>query len=172
MQHASSTPLGAVRLIRLDTAVAVAEVSGTCVVIWRAAVTKVPFEWQREGLEQIVSRHMDGAGFLCIIETSAKPPEDDELRRASSQMVMAHGSRLKCVACVIEGEGFKAAINRSALAGMVLLLRNKKTPVSVFAKVKDATEWMARYTHLPPQQYLDRVEDIRARLPPPMLKPK
>jgi hypothetical protein len=148
-----------------DETVVVAETGSLCVVIWRGAVTKVPFEWQRSGLAEVVERHPHGAGFLCVVEASAKPPEE-ELRRASSQMILAHGEKLKCVACVMEGEGFRAAINRGALAGMYLLLRNKKSPVSVFAKVPEAVRWMGEHIEIqPPDELVSTVETIRSRLP-------
>jgi len=166
MQRASWTPPGTLRIIHCDESIAVAQVADMCVVIWRGAVTKGPFEWQRAGLAEVVERRPRGAGFLCVVESTAKPP-NDELRRASSDMVASHGKRLSCVACVIEGVGFRAAINRSALAGMVLLLRNKQAPVSVFAKVTDAAEWMAQFIHVSPHDFASTVEDIRSRLPAP-----
>jgi hypothetical protein len=166
MQRTSSFPLG-IRLIHCDSAVAVAETGAICVVIWRGAVTKVPFEWQRHGLDEVVKRHPRGAAFLCLVEATAKAPED-ELRRASSQMVQVHGEQLKCVACVIEGQGFKAAINRGALAGMVLLLRNKKTAVSVFAQLREAARWMAGHIEMRSVDDFTRtVEDIRSKFPEP-----
>jgi hypothetical protein len=131
----------AVRLIHCDEVVAVAESGPMCVVVWRGPVTTRPFERQRAGLASVVDRHADGAGFLCVVEPSAKAP-DDALRRASSQMIQTHRDRLKCVACVIEGEGFKAAINRGALAGMALLLDKRKYHVGVYATVDQAIPWI------------------------------
>jgi hypothetical protein len=58
-------------------------------------------------------------------------------------MLASHGSRLKCVACTIEGSGFKAAVTRSVLSGMALLFANRKTPVSFFANVPNAVAWMS-----------------------------
>jgi hypothetical protein len=150
-------------MMRSDDAVAVGEIGAVCAVIWRGAVTEAPFELQRVGLEQVVERHPEGAAFLCIVEGTAKPP-NDKLRSASGQMINAHGDRLKCVACVMEGQGFLNAVNRGALAGMVLLLRNKKTSVSVFATVKEATEWMRKHLALT-ADFGASVEHLRSTLP-------
>ena len=122
----------AVRLLKGDDSVAIAEVGPVCVVIWRGAVTEAPFELQRAALARVVDRNPGTAGMLCIVENSAKPP-GDKLRSASTDMITRHGTNLKCLGCVIEGTGFMTAVHRGALAGMVLLLRNKKTSVSIFA---------------------------------------
>ncbi|HEX3593732.1 MAG TPA: hypothetical protein VHU80_01485 [Polyangiaceae bacterium] len=135
------------RVLYGDEAIAVGEVGPILVVFWRGAVTRKPFEKQEVGLAEVVARNPGGAGFLCIVEANAKAPDDD-LRRASAQMIQAHAKVLKCVACVMEGEGFRAAINRGAFAGMVLLLRDRKLPVSVFARVDPALEWMAGHLQL------------------------
>lgn len=149
------------RLISADDAIAVGEVGPICVAIWNGKVTAEPFEKQRSGLAEVVARNPDGAAFLCLVQSASEPPED-ELRRASSQMIQVHSGRLKCVACVMEGEGFRAAINRGAFAGMVLLLRDRKLPVSVFAKVDAAADWMGRHIEIrSPQAFLTAVEDIR-----------
>jgi hypothetical protein len=150
------------RLIHGDDALAVGEVGAICVVVWNGKVTAEPFEKQRAGLAEVVARHPEGAAFLCLVQSTAKPPEDD-LRKASSQMIQAHVGRLKCVACVMEGEGFKAAINRGAVAGMVLLLRDRKLPVSVFAKVDAAADWMSRHMEVRSTRSLVAgVEEIRS----------
>jgi len=166
MQLPTPSPFGRVRVLHSTETVAVAESGSICIVIWRGAVTKEPFEWQRAALAEIVKLHPGRAGFMCVIESTAKPPQD-ELRRASSQMVLGHGERLKCVACVIEGEGFSTAVHRGVLAGMVLLLRNLKSAVSVFAKVDDAARWMGQFNARPHGEELASiVEQVRSGLTP------
>lgn len=151
-------------MLHVGDGLAVAEVGRVCVVIWRDAVVRHRFEKQRKGLAEVVSNHPGQAGFLCIIEPSAKPG-DDELRRASSEMVASHQDRLKCVACVIEGSGFKAAVGRSVLSGMALLLGNSSTPRSFFATVDGAVRWMAQHVSVDPvAQFSSGVDDVRRRL--------
>jgi hypothetical protein len=152
-------------MIRCDESIAVAESGPLCVVVWRGAVTKRPFEWQRAGLAEVVRRYPGGAAFLCIVETSATPP-GGELRRAAAQMITAHGDRLKCVAAVVEGTGFKAAIDRGAFTAMILLGLKKKTPVSVFARTREAAVWMREHVPLPPiDELLATVESFRSLIP-------
>jgi hypothetical protein len=139
--------------------------ASVCVVLWRGNVAKDLFEHQRAGLAEVVQRHPNGAGFICVVEASAKPP-DDELRRASTQMIAAHGSRLKCVACVIEGTGFKAAVTRSVLSGMALLLANRQAPVSFFSHARPAAQWMREYMPIDSiDDIVSTVEHVRSLLP-------
>jgi hypothetical protein len=153
-----------VRVLHCDRTLATAEVGCVCVVVWRGAVTRVPFDRQRDALAGVLERHPDGAGFLCIVEKSAGPP-DDELRRASAQMIKSHGATLKCVACVIEGDGFVASIHRSVVSGMILLLGRIKKHVSVFANVGQAAVWMRGHVELgSPREFTAAVEEVRSRL--------
>jgi hypothetical protein len=80
-------------------------------------------------------------------------------------MIAENENRLRCVAVVIEGDGFRAAIARSVLSGMVLLFPNRRVPVSYFSTVRDATEWVAR--HAPVQTtegFVAGVSRVRARM--------
>ena len=115
-----------------------------CVVVWRGDVTPSSFEQQRLGLAQVVQRNPGGAAFLCVVEETSKPP-NEELRKASAQMVAQHGDRLKCIACVIEGDGFKAALTRSVLSGIALLVANRHAPLAFFSNVHQAGTWMRRH---------------------------
>lgn len=160
------SPSAPVRVLHCNETVIVADAGCVCIAIWRGRVTKGPFELQRSGLAEVVQRNRAGAGFLCIVENAAKPPEDT-LRRASAEMILSHEERLKCVACVIEGQGFMAAVNRGALAGMVLLLRNRKTEVSIFPRVTEASRWMSQHVGIPPVgEFVETVEGLRSRFPP------
>jgi hypothetical protein len=153
-----------VRVLHCADGLALAEVGGHFVAIWRSGVTKPLFEWQRHCLVESLQRHPKGAAFMCVIEPTCKPP-DDELRRASADMIAENENRLRCVAVVIEGDGFRAAIARSVLSGMVLLFPNRRVPVSYFSTVRDATEWVAR--HAPVQTtegFVAGVSRVRARM--------
>jgi hypothetical protein len=161
---------GPFRVLHCDESIAVGEVGPVCVAIWRGAVTKAPFEWQRAGLAETVERYPRQAGFLCIIEIHAEPP-GEELRTASTKMILSHGERLACVGTVVEGDGFMAAIARGTVGGMILLARNRKTPVRVFATATEAAQWMAKHVHIPSiLEFTNNVETIRSRLPPPVNK--
>jgi hypothetical protein len=155
-----------VRVIRCDETLIVAEAGPLCVTIWRGPAAPKPFEWQRAGLSEVVGRHPRGAAFLCVVETSSKPPDDD-LRKATAQMFLNLGDRLKGTAVVIEGEGFMAAINRGVLTGMILLTnRSRRSPLAVFGTVTDGAQWLGQHIALPPlDELVSTIEHIRSRLP-------
>ncbi len=163
------TALNATRVLFCGDGLAVAEIGPVCVVIWRDAVTRSRFEKQKAGLAEVVARHQGEAGFLCIVEPTAAPP-DDQLRRASTEMIESHENRLKCVAGVIEGSGFKAAVTRSVMSGMALLLARRQAPVQYFARVDIAARWMAKLIGVDPPQFVAGVEALRARLAPVVRK--
>jgi hypothetical protein len=162
---ASNRPPSPVRLLHAGDGIAIAEIGPVCAVIWREAVVKSRFDLQATGLAEVVKRNPEGACFLCVVEPTAAPP-DDKLRAASVQMVASHGERLKCVACVIEGTGFRAAVGRSVLSGMVLLFGQRKTPLSFFANTSTATQWMGKFVKLNPIDVVRNVETVRKQLAP------
>jgi hypothetical protein len=124
----------------------------------------VSFSAQKTMLTQAVLGHPDGAGYLCIVEPSAEPP-DDEIRRASAKMVTSQGTRLKRIACVIEGSGFQAAITRSVLSGMMRFIRTP-SPIKFFASSSVAAAWMAEGTNPGPLHELEQhIDALRKRLP-------
>jgi len=159
------TPM-APKVVRVCDGVAVGEVGNVCVVVWRGPVTRARFDAQRDGLSEVMHGHAEGVGFMCVIEPTAKPP-NDELRRASAEMIRSHQPELRCIACVVEGSGFVNAVSRSALSGIALLLGTRKVPFSVFGTIAAATTWMVPHIDMRDAAALARhVESIRAELAP------
>jgi hypothetical protein len=156
---------GSIRILHSGDGVAVGEVGPVCIVIWREAVIKSRFDRQAAGLAEVVKRNPEGACFICVVEPTAAPP-DDKLRTASVEMVASHGEKLKCVACVIEGTGFRAAVGRSVLSGMALIFGRRETPLSFFANTSAATRWMVQYIKINPLEIVKSVETVRKALAP------
>jgi hypothetical protein len=155
------TPL---RVVRVCDGLALGEVSNVCIVVWREPVNRVRFDTQRDGLTEVIGRHPERVGFLCVIEPTAEPP-NDELRRASAEMVRANQSGLRCIACVVEGTGFRNAIARSALSAIGLMLGTREVPFSVFGTVSAAATWMAPHVELRDAVVLaNSVASVRAEL--------
>lgn len=115
-----------------------------CLVVWHQAVTFERFKRQRAALNALAERHPEGICFLCVVG-AVVPPPDSELRKATIRMVADLGKRLRCVACVIEGEGFRAATTRSVLAGMTLLLRSNAPATRIVANTGEAAAWLAQH---------------------------
>jgi hypothetical protein len=132
----ASTP----RILHCADGLCMAEIGPVCVAIWRSKSVRTRFEVQRAALDDCVRRRPGGTAFMCVVESTSEPPEED-VRKASSQMIVDHGKNLKCTACVIEGAGFRGAITRSVLSGMLFLVRSP-TPVKMFESVASASRWI------------------------------
>ena len=140
-----------------------AQIGRICVAVWRSKSVQERFEIQKAALDECVARRPGETAFICVIEPSSEPPDDD-VRKASSKMIADHGKNLKCTACVIEGAGFRGAITRSVLSGIVFLVRNP-SPVKMFESVGSASRWVQSEM---PNVFLatlaDQVEQVRRKL--------
>jgi hypothetical protein len=141
-----------------------AHVGNVCVALWRKKPTPERFRIQKQYLDEAVRARPGEVAFLCIVEPGSEPPDED-VRKASSEMVSAHGTNLKCVALVIEGTGFRAAITRSVLSGIVLVIRSP-APVKYFDTPSSAAEWMRDRVDIHPMStFIRQVEGLRNALP-------
>ena len=111
-----------------------------CFAIWRKKPTRDLFEVQRFELSSTVASNPGNVAFLCVVESKADAPDQD-VRDASSAMITLHGKKLAACACVIEGDGFRAAITRTVLSGIALVARNQ-TPTRFFEGVPAASFWL------------------------------
>jgi hypothetical protein len=129
-----------------DPGLVVAEVGPVCAVVWRSTVTRARFEAQRRGLDHVVRSNPDGAGFLCVIESTSPVPSFD-LQRASASMIAIHRPRLTYIGCVIEGDSYRSTVVRSVLTGMRAVITGR-IAFGFFATVAEAAAPMAEA--LPP----------------------
>jgi hypothetical protein len=139
-----------------------AEMRGVCIAIWRRKPNRELFEAEKKCLDEVVAKNKGRAAFLCIVEPTSEPPDDD-IRKASSLMVSSHEKDLKCVALVIEGTGFRSAITRTVLSGIVMLIRTP-APIKFFDIPKSACIWVG--TQLPAARdgLLEEIEALRSLL--------
>lgn len=161
MSNNAAFALPAPRIVYRDAGLVVGEVGSASVSIWRGEVTRPRFDQQRLGLNEVARRHKPRAVFLCVIEGSAIAPGAD-LRKASAQMMDALQDELCCAAIVIEGVGFKASMNRSALIAMSMLMKARKYPVHYCATVDEALAWMSKRMVLATDAFRRDVESLRS----------
>jgi hypothetical protein len=109
-----------------------------------------------------VAKYPGRAGFLCVVEPHVKPPSD-ELRLASTVMVRGHGTKLKCIAVVIEASGFMGALTRSVLSGMSLLSGRQVAAQAFFATVQDSAGWLCPQLDLDPVLLVESAAIQRSR---------
>lgn len=139
-----------------------AEIAGVSIALWRRKPNHELFEIQKRCLDDVVARNKGKAAFLCVVEPSSEPPDDD-IRKASSQMISAHEKNLRGVALVIEGGGFRSAITRAVLSGIVMLIRTP-APIKFFDVPKPACRWINSLLAASREGLLEDIEGLRALL--------
>lgn len=136
-----------------------------CVAVWETKPTRDLFEIQRAHLAATVAREPGRAAFMCVVSRRADPPDQD-VRDASSKMMASHGRKLTGCACVIEGSGFRSAITRTVLSGIVLVIRSP-VPYVFCESVIAACRWLeTRGTRDRLTDLVDRIDIARAAMKP------
>lgn len=147
-------------VLHRSDALVTAELEKVCVIFWRKQPTRETFNIQKATLDNIVRRHGSGVAVICVVEASTDPPEE-ELRKASAKMVIDHGNRIACVALVIEGDGFRAAITRTVLSGITFMVRTP-APMKFFVSPKQAASWVASKVRVAStERFIENVEHVR-----------
>lgn len=150
-------------IMEVGDGVVVAQIGNVCAALWRKKPTRERFEIQRRCLEAVVKKYPGRAAFMCFVEAGTEPPDDD-IRKASSAMITSHGSNLKAVACVIDGSGFKAAISRTVLSGIALLIRTP-SPIKYFESAASGAAWLAQFIPVGSvSNFVEQIEVVRKSL--------
>jgi hypothetical protein len=148
------------------SALGISQVGPVCLVVWRDKVTPERFELQRTALRSLAAKHAQPVALMCVVQPSSPPP-DAAMRRASIAMVDELGSRLSCVACVIEGGGLIAATTRSVLSGMALLINKTSVPIKFTGTISVAADWIAVHcSSASAPDLLSAYVTLSSRMPP------
>lgn len=153
-------------IVKVGDGIVVGQVGNVCIALWRKKPTPERFEIQRACLEAAVKKTPGKIVFLCLVEAGTEPP-DENIRKASSAMITGHGANLKAVAIVVEGTGFKAAISRTVLSGIVFLIRTP-SPIKYFESAASGAAWLAQFVPIGSlSNFVEQVELARTSLPKP-----
>jgi hypothetical protein len=136
----SDKPPPELEVTHLSPGLLMGKIERVCLAIWKGKPTPELFEVQRASLAAAVAERPGRALFLCVITTNSDPPEENE-RHASAKMISAHGKDLAACACVIEGTGFRAAVTRTVLSGISLLVRSP-AKLRFFESISNACQWL------------------------------
>ncbi len=159
------------RVLYADDGLVMAEVGNTCVAIWRAQPIRFLFDRQVSALCDVISNHTDPIGFMCIVEAKTPAP-DDNIRKASAEMLTSRKKHLACVAGVIADRGFTSAITRSVMVSMAFVLSRGDFRVKFTDSVERAAIWMSNYVELgATSTYCGTIESYRSLLASPSVSP-
>jgi hypothetical protein len=132
-----------------------------CIAVWESQPTPALFEIQRSHLAATVKGYPGRAAFMCVVSQRADPPEQ-EVRDASSKMIAGHAGKLTGCACVIEGSGFRSAITRTVLTGILFVVRSP-VPYLFCESVTAACTWLeARGTRERLTGLIEQLDQARA----------
>lgn len=166
MSPTSQSPLGKSRIVQKGDGIVTAECDNVCIALWRKDSVMTRFTVQREALVAMADRLPGKVGFLCVVEPTSGPP-GDEVRRATSRMFDELDTKLKAIAMIIEGTGFRSALVRSVASGIVMLSRKRTVPISYLATVTEGVSWLGQHVEIArPTELLRAVDDARGELDP------
>jgi hypothetical protein len=162
-QDAAKLRDGKAELVQLGDGIVVGQIGPVCAALWRKQPTAERFEIQRSCLQAAVKKRPRNTVFMCLVEAGTEPP-DDNIRKASSSMITDLGEELKAVAIVIEGTGFKAAISRTVLSGIVFLIRSP-SQIKYFESAASGAAWLSQFVAIGSVAgFVEQIEILRGSL--------
>lgn len=138
--RAAGTALTRLAITARADGLTMASFGPVCIAVWETKPTPALFEIQRAHLAAAVARYPTRAKFMCVVSRHADPP-DQEVRDASSKMIASHAGNLAGCACVIEGSGFRSALTRTVLTGILFVIRSP-VPYVFCESVPAACKWL------------------------------
>jgi hypothetical protein len=128
------------------------------VVVWRQTPTQSALGRLAALLNPFAARHPAGVAIIVVIEEGLAMPEGPVRERMARDM-KRHEGFTRSMALVFEGQGFMAALVRSAVAGIHLLSR-QTVPVKVCGTVDEAAWWTAKVGLSAPVQAAELVSAV------------
>lgn len=97
---------------------------------------------------------------ISVVDSNSRVPDAD-MRRLSSESLTRTARHQVGMATVLEGDGFWLAASRSALAGLLLVVKSP-LPHKVFATAAEAAAWMVPQLGVPGANTDDLVRSFGA----------
>jgi hypothetical protein len=116
-------------------------VGNTFISVWRRQATLDSLKLVRECQLAHLKSFPDGMAVVTVMESVSVKPLNAEERAAAAAVARDLELHTRASAYVFEGQGFRPAMSRAAVAG-VLLLSRIKYPHKVFATVTDGARWL------------------------------
>jgi hypothetical protein len=112
------------------------------ITVWRRPATMEALRAVREAEMQLIKASPNGISVITVMEPSSfeKPLGATERAEAAAIARDCEASTL-AAAYVFEGEGFRAAMARAVVSGIMLLTRAKH-PNKVFSNIPAGLEWL------------------------------
>jgi hypothetical protein len=129
-------------------------------VIWRRVPTSESLEHLLKEVERIHDKQQRRLMYLAVAPRHVDVPEGMQ-RHALSAFGRRASPFCESANLVLEGDGFKSALQRSAVTAMYFL-KGGPTKVTVFASVGEAAVTLASRSGIPLQELKAKLEALRA----------
>jgi hypothetical protein len=129
--------------IRHGPGFAVTSFANTFISVWRQQANLRALHAVREEQEKLVASSPGGIALVTVMEPVSVKPLSSVERAAAAALLRDFAPSTLASAYVFEGEGFRPAMSRAAVAGVMLFSR-VKYPSKVFSTVADGANWIIK----------------------------
>jgi hypothetical protein len=129
-----------VQVLGIDDNHVVGNVWNVSVLVWGKETTMGGVASAERAIAAHAARHPEGIGLLTVVEEIADPP-NAEVRKALGLMLTSMAGKVKRSAVSQEGTGFRAAMVRGVVTGLMLLTR-VPFPHKVFDNADTSVTWI------------------------------
>jgi hypothetical protein len=113
----------------------------TFISIWRQQANLTSLRMVRECQKQVIDRTPGGIAVVTVMEPVSVKPLDSAERAEASAIARDFAPSTLASVYIFEGEGFRPAMSRAAVAGVMLFSR-VKYPHKVFSTVDAGATWL------------------------------
>lgn len=154
-------PPDAVEITRVNSDCVLGFGAGVAIALWRYETTGADVLELQKTAERAHAAAGQPIALIQVVAASAIPP-DAQVRTALGRMLASLLGRVSHSAIVHETEGFRAAMIRSIVTGLVAL-SNPGFPHRVFSTVEESVSWMTSgNANLQRAKLLLAIESVRA----------
>jgi len=131
-------------ILRDDPQLLTAIWSNAVLWIWRAKTDDELLDLLEEDVFTVRERMTSNYGILTILIGEERERPEEGARKRLSAVIKQSTSHLIARATVIESEGFRATVSRSAITDIEVAARRRDVPHQTFSNLREATGWLAR----------------------------
>lgn len=147
-----------------EAGLAIAMHESLCVSLWRGEATMARLDLQDAAFADITDRFPKRSLVLCVLEPG-RPPPAHYLRRRIFAMLNYYAPHFEGFACVVEGSGFTASINRAVFGSIEALGGGFQFPMHYCATYRHGISWLKRKRNLDSDKISSVVDYMRERMP-------
>jgi len=149
------------RIVRVHPDVTLGFIPSVAVTVWRKTVTLPHLDvFARELRAFIPDCRGRGYASITVIEPTISLNMPEDVRRRSEALQRELAPHIKCMAYVVESDGFVAATARTIASGFLLITR-ASYPLKLFATGAECATWAGRHVDVDEHEVLALIRSVR-----------